>query len=150
MKRSEKAVELFLSGYNCSQAVFGAFADEIGLDSEIALKLSAPFGGGFGRQREVCGAVSGMLMVLGVCSGYSTPEVGDIKAEHYKTVRYLCDEFKELNGSIVCREILRPEQIGGDPAPRTESYYKERPCVKCVRTASEIIEKYLLEKELLK
>ena len=146
MKCSEKAVELFLEGYNCSQAVFGAFSEEIGLSRDMALKLAAPFGGGRGRLRSVCGACSGMLMVLGVKEGYPTPETGAVKAAHYEVVRSLCGEFEKQNGSIICREILKDTDLSGPPAERTEQYYKERPCVRCVRTASEIIEKYLEEK----
>ena len=142
MKFSEKAVELFLEGYNCSQAVFGAFAESLGMAEDLALKMSAPFGGGIGRQREVCGAVSGMLMALGITDGYDTPETGDKKAEHYKLVRELCAQFTEINGSIICREILKDSEIGGTPAVRDEKYYKERPCVRCVRTAAEILENY--------
>lgn len=143
MKKSEKAVELFECGYNCAQAVFGAFAEDVGVSQEMALKLSAPFGGGIGRLREVCGACSGMLMALGMTDGYSEPETGDIKAEHYKLVRKLCEEFKEQNGSLLCREILKTEEVGGTPSARTESFYKERPCVRCVRTAAEILEKHI-------
>lgn len=143
MKKSEKAVELFECGYNCAQAVFGAFAEDVGVSQEMALKLSAPFGGGIGRLREICGACSGMLMALGMTDGYSEPETGDIKAEHYKLVRKLCEEFKEQNGSLLCREILKTEEVGGTPSARTESFYKERPCVRCVRTAAEILEKHI-------
>ena len=92
MKKSEKAVELFLKGYNCSQAVFGAFAEELGINEETAFKLAAPFGGGVGRQREVCGAVSGMLMVLGLEEGYSTPETKEIKAPGHDYVDGVCTE----------------------------------------------------------
>ena len=143
MKNSEKAVKLFNDGYNCAQAVFGAFAENIGFDKETALKIAAPFGGGFGRQREVCGAVSGMLMVFGYLKGYETPETGAVKMEHYEQTRALCDAFKEQNGSIICREILKTTEVGGTPSPRTPEYYKERPCDRCVRTASEILEKYI-------
>ena len=143
IKNSEKAVKLFTGGYNCAQAVFGAFAEEIGFDKNTALKIAAPFGGGFGRQREVCGAVSGMLMVFGYLCGYETPETGDIKMHHYEQTRELCDAFKEQNGSIICKEILKTNEVGGVPSPRTEEYYKERPCDRCVRTASEILEEYI-------
>lgn len=143
MKRSEKAVELFESGYNCAQSVFGAFAEDIGVQPDIALKMSAPFGGGIGRLREVCGACSGMLMVLGTVEGYSTPETGDTKARHYALVRELCSRFKDENGSLLCREILKTDEVGGTPEARTDKYYKERPCVRCVRTAAEIIEQHL-------
>ena len=143
MKNSEKAVKLFTDGYNCAQAVFGAFSEEMGFDKDTALKIAAPFGGGFGRQREVCGAVSGMLMVFGYLYGYETPETGEIKMEHYEQTRELCDKFKEINDSIICREILKTNEIGGAPSPRTPEYYKERPCDRCVRTASEILEEYI-------
>ena len=146
MKKSEKAVKLFTDGYNCAQAVFGAFANEIGFDEATALKIAAPFGGGFGRQREVCGAVSGMLMVFGYLYGYETPETGDIKMQHYEQTRALCDAFKEQNDSIICREILKTSEVGGTPSPRTPEYYKERPCDRCVRTASEILEEYINSK----
>ncbi len=143
MKNSEKAVKLFCDGYNCAQAVFGAFADDLGFDEKTALKIAAPFGGGFGRQREVCGAVSGMLMVFGYLYGYENAETGEIKMQHYEQTRALCDAFKKQNGSIICREILKDAEVGGTPEKRTQQYYSERPCVRCVRTASEILEEYI-------
>jgi len=143
MKNSEKAINLFCDGYNCAQAVFGAFANDLGFDEATALKIAAPFGGGFGRQREVCGAVSGMLMAFGYLYGYDTAETGEVKMRHYEQTRALCDAFKEQNGSIICREILKTDEVGGTPAARTEKYYHERPCIRCVRTASEILEKYI-------
>ena len=143
MKNSEKAVKLFCDGYNCAQAVLGAFAEDLGLDTAVALKMSAPFGGGVGRQREICGAVSGMLMAFGMLYGYDTAETGDKKKELYEQTRALCDQFAKINGSIICREILKKPEIGGTPEARTEQYYKERPCVRCVRTAAEILENYI-------
>ncbi len=146
MKNSEKAVSLFHDGYNCAQVVFGAFAEQVGIDQAKALKLAAPFGGGIGRQREVCGACSGMLMAFGMLYGYETPETGSIKMEHYEQTRLLCDKFKDINGSIICREILKTTEVGGAPEPRTDKYYKERPCDRCVRTAAEILEEYINDK----
>lgn len=143
MKKSEIAVNLFTEGYNCAQAVFGAFAEEIGFDKATALKIAAPFGGGFGRQREVCGAISGMLMAFGYIYGYETPETGDIKMQHYEQTRELCNKFKDINGSIICREILKTSEVGGAPSPRTQEYYNERPCDRCVRVASEILEEFI-------
>ena len=143
MKKSEVAVKLFTDGYNCAQAVFGAFAEDLGVSESKALKLAAPFGGGVGRQREVCGAVSGMLMAFGLLYGYDTPETGDIKMQHYERTRALCDEFAKINGSIICRDILKTKEIGGTPEARTEQYYHERPCVRCVFTAAEILEEYI-------
>ena len=150
MKNSEKAVELFLQGYSCSQAVFGAFAKDLGIDESLAFKLSSPFGGGFGRLREVCGAVSGMLMVFGVLYGYDTPDNGEIKKEHYAKTRELCEKFKEQHLSIVCKDILKEKaQVGGTPDKRTEKFYQERPCVRCVRDAATIIEEYIREQSSL-
>ena len=146
MNNSEKAVQLFLGGYNCAQAVLGAFVDDLGIEQATAFKIAVPFGGGVGRLREVCGACSGMLMAYGMLYGYSTPETGDIKAEHYSAVRKLCEEFKDINSSIICREILKTDVVGGFPAARTEQYYNERPCVRCVRTASEILENAIKQK----
>ena len=146
MKNSEKAIELFTEGFNCAQAVLGAFAEDIGLDKSMTLKMAAPFGGGIGRQREVCGAVSGMLMAFGFLYGYDTPETGEIKMQHYEQTRDLCDKFAEINGSIICRDILKTKEKGGAPEARTQQYYHERPCVRCVRTASEILEEYIESK----
>lgn len=143
MEHSKNAVELFNKGFNCSQAVFAAFSEKVGLSQEQCLKLSGPFGGGFGRQREVCGAVSGMLMAFGLLYGYDSIDNDSVKAELYEKTRALCDEFKEINGSIICREILKTAESGGNPEKRTEQYYKERPCERCVRTAAEILEKYI-------
>lgn len=141
---AQRAVELFKEGYNCAQAVLCAFAEELGLEKETAAKLSAPFGGGIGRQREVCGACSGMLMATGLRFGYQNPETGTTKAEHYAFVRDLCDKFKAVNGSIICREIMGGRaEVGGTPSERTPLFYKERPCVKCVRIAAELVEEAL-------
>ncbi len=147
MKNSEKAVKLFTDGYNCAQAVFGAFADDLGLLEATALKMAAPFGGGVGRQREICGAVSGMLMAFGFLYGYETPETGNIKMQHYEQTRALCDKFVVQNGSIICRDILKTAEVGGTPEARTEQYYYERPCVRCVRIAAEILEEYIKNNE---
>ncbi len=142
MTTSQKAVQLFEQGYNCAQAVLGAFSEQIGLSSKQSLKISSAFGGGVGRQREICGALSGMLMAFGMLYGYDNAETGD-KAKLYEQTRILCDEFKKANGSILCRDILKNAEVGGLPEARTEQYYKERPCVRCVRTATEILDEYI-------
>ena len=145
MSKREKAMKLFLDGYNCSQAVLGAFCEELGIEFETAMKLAASFGGGMGRLREVCGAVSGMFMVAGLKSGYTSPTDKDAKTEHYKLIQHLAEEFKKKNGSIICRELLDPEENnhGHIPSDRTKEYYKKRPCAELVGDAAEIIEKYL-------
>ncbi len=146
---SEKAMDLFKQGYNCSQAVFLAFCDKTGLDEETALKISSSFGGGMGRLREVCGAVSGMFMVAGTLYGYSDPKDNVSKTEHYKLIQKLANKFKEENGSIICRELLGLSAGADKPVPelRTQEYYKKRPCVELVGCAAGIMEEYIKERE---
>lgn len=144
-KYAEKAMQLFKQGYNCSQSVFLAFLDKYNMDEKTALKLSSSFGGGMGRLREVCGAVSGMFMVAGVLYGYDSPKDMEAKTEHYKRIQELAQRFREMNGSIVCREILGLSVSKESPVPseRTEEYYKKRPCVEMVGTAAAIMEQYI-------
>lgn len=145
MNYKEKAMSLFKEGYNCSQAVFLTFSDELGLDREMALKLSSSFGGGMGRLREVCGAVSGMFMVAGLKRGYTSPDDMESKKEHYKFIQHLANEFKKDNLSIICRDLLETESGADNPTPelRTNDYYKKRPCVELVGQAAEIVAKEL-------
>ena len=140
-ERGEKAEKLFREGYNCSQAVVLAFSDVTGYDVETAAKIASPFGGGMGRLREVCGAVSGALLVLGAVEGYSTPGDPEAKKNHYERVREFARRFTEKNGSIVCRELLAGvgATVGGDPEPRTEEFYKKRPCPRLIRDAAETV-----------
>ena len=144
---SERAMSLFKEGYNCSQSVFMAFCDEYNMDSEMASKISSSFGGGMGRLREVCGAVTGMFMVAGMIYGYSDPKDQTLKTEHYKRIQYLAKEFEEKNGSIICRELLGLGKGKDNPVPelRTAEYYKKRPCVELVGMAAEIMDKYITE-----
>jgi C_GCAxxG_C_C family probable redox protein len=145
----EKAVALFKEGYNCAQAVFAAYSEELGLDMETALRLSSSFGGGMGRMREVCGAVSGMFMAAGMKYGYSDPKDTRAKTEHYKLIQDLAQKFKVKNGSIICKDLLGLSKPEGTPIPqeRTTDYYKKRPCVEIVRCAAEILDEYLNENE---
>lgn len=139
---SEKAAELFVNGCNCSQAVFGAFAEDCGIDFETALKLSSSFGGGMGRLRETCGAVTGMFMVAGLLRGYSDTNNKEAKDNHYKLIQELANEFKGVYQTYNCNELLG--NIGKGTyvsAPRTAEYYKTRPCVNFVVTAAEILDK---------
>ena len=149
MTHKEKAREYFLKGYNCSQALFAAFSDVTGMDEETALKISAPFGAGMGKMREVCGAVSGMFMVAGLIYGYSENPNAEVKEEHYKIIQHLAEEFKKENGgSIICRELLAGLKTNTLPAPdeRTAEYYKKRPCLKIVESAAEILDNYINSK----
>ena len=143
MTRSERAVQAFVGGYNCSQAVTLAFCDLMGLDGSTAAKLSGPFGGGMGRMREVCGAVSGMFMVLGLLYGYDDPKADVEKKELYTRVQAMAEEFKKDGGSIICRDILKNPPSDPNPSPRTLEYYNMRPCERMVFNAASIMEDFL-------
>ena len=147
MNRFDEAKSLFEGGCNCCQAVFCAFLDEINMTKEDALRLSAGFGGGFGRLREVCGAVSGMTMVLSNKFASVDPNDKEAKAALYALIQKAADDFKKENGSIVCRELLGLAEKNSSPVPeeRTKEYYKKRPCSELVKCAAEITEKYLSE-----
>ncbi len=141
----KKAMALFKEGYNCSQAVMLAFADKYDIEESAAVKLASSFGGGMGRMREVCGAVSGMFMVAGLLYGYDDPKAREEKADHYARIQELAAEFTKLNGSIVCRELLGLSQKKDEPTPseRTDEYYKKRPCEQLVGIAAAIMEQYI-------
>ena len=144
MDHREKAAELFVNGSNCAQAVAVAFCDVTGMEPELAAKLASSFGGGMGRMREVCGAVSGMLMVLGALYGYDDPgEKALAQREHYALVQALAGQFRERNGSIICREILKNPPSDPSPTPRTEEFYKSRPCTRMVVCAAELLDQYI-------
>ena len=146
MDHSIKAAELFLSGANCAQAVVLAFEDVTGLEPELAAKMSSSFGGGMGRLREVCGAVSGMLMVLGIVYGYTEPGENDCnKKAHYQDVQALAGKFREEVGSIVCREILKNPPSDPNPTPRTAEFYRQRPCARMVMTAARLLDEFIAE-----
>ena len=144
MKKSEIAENLFKEGYNCAQSVVGAFCEEIGMEFSEAVKIISGFGGGMGRMREVCGAVSGMFMVLDAVEGYTSPTDNEAKKELYAKVQKLAGEFKAENGSIICRELL-----GGvpsttpNPTERTPEFYKKRPCGELVKMAADIVADHL-------
>ncbi len=147
-EKTEKAKELFKNGYNCAQSVLGVFCEELGLDFNTAMKISCPFGGGMGRMREVCGAVSGMFMVSGLY--YSSADgSNENKARQYKIVQELAKRFKERNGSIICKELLEGIESSTSPVPseRTEGYYKKRPCMDLVADSVEIIEQFIKENQ---
>ncbi len=146
MTKGEIAKSAFLSGYNCSQAVAMAFSHELGMDRElIALSVSG-FGGGIGRMREVCGCVSGMVYVLSCMYGYSNPKDNNTKKELYKAINIVANKYKEINGSIICRELLGIDKPDGIvPEKRTEQYYKKRPCPVLCQIAGDILEEYIRE-----
>ncbi len=144
---SKAAGELFAAGYNCSQSVFIVFAEEYGMDRRTAAMLSSSFGGGMGRMREVCGAVSGMFMAAGLLCGYCDPTDHDEKTTHYKRIQDMALRFKEHTGSIICRELLgldENEKITHVPEKRTEAYYKKRPCREMVEIGARVAAEYLM------
>lgn len=149
MTRAEQAAKYFVEGYNCAQAVGIAFSDLTGISQEQTAKMLSGFGGGFGRLREVCGAVSGMTFVFGALYGYETPNPEHQMAV-YQTEQAMAGKFKEKAGSIICREILKNPPSDPVPSPRTEEYYAQRPCVRMVYTAANILEEYIAAHPLSK
>ncbi len=150
----DRAEEYFRQGFNCSQSVFAAFADRYGISEEMALKLAASFGGGFGRMREVCGCVSGMALVAGLETGSTAEHDAEGKAKNYELMQHLAEEYRKVSGgSIICKELLAmnnqrsgevapgSEESSSKPTERTEAYYKKRPCIQLVREACTIIER---------
>ena len=145
-ERIQRAVELFRSGYNCSQSVVGAFADMYGFTPEQAFRMSASFGAGIGRMRETCGAACGMFLLAGLETGAIEGPDRAGKAANYATVQALAAEFKRRNGALICRELLgrkRSEPITAVPEERTEEYYKKRPCPKIIEEAARIWAEYM-------
>jgi len=151
--RTEQAVALFMEGFNCSQSVFTAYADLFGMDRETALRVSASFGGGIGRMREVCGAANGMFLVAGMLTGSIEGKDQTAKKNNYEVVQRLAAEFKKENGgSYICRDLLGVNKDGNKtalgnttPDARTEEYYKKRPCLIIVQSAAAIVERMLLD-----
>ena len=121
----------------------------MGMDKDTVSRLSSGFGGGIGGLREVCGAVSGMVLVLNALEGGYDVTDRDAKAKHYETVRTLAERFKSENGTILCRELLAlsPDAIYPGPAERTKEYYLDRPCPIIVERVADILAQYLSEKE---
>ena len=143
MDHGMKAAELFLSGYNCAQSVAVAFCDVTGLDEKNAARMVSAFGGGMGRLREVCGAVSGMFFVLSFLYGYDTPGDDVSKKRLYTEVQTLAASFREACGSIICREILNNPPSDPTPSPRTAEYYRQRPCARMVCTAATLMDEFI-------
>ena len=156
-ERSQKAMEYFKEGYNCCQSVVMAFDDVTEVDKHLLATLSAGFGGGFGRQREVCGCVSGMTLLSGFLSPAADPSVKVNRTDNYALVQNFCGQFKNECGSIVCKELLGLEDpsntivsttpmSSAEPSDRTEEYYKKRPCVELVGLAARIVADYIASK----
>lgn len=149
MTRGEKAEALFLAGHNCPQSVVLAFADKLPMDEKTAARLMSAFGGGVSRMREICGAASGMMFVLGALEGYDDPADDAGKTALYTHGQSLIKAFAEQNGkgSFICADILGKPRVPSPPVPeaRTPGYYQSRPCAKIVRAAAEVLAEYLGE-----
>ncbi len=149
ISRADETERLFRDGYCCSSAVFAAFADTVGMTTEQAAKLACPFGAGFGKLREVCGAVSGMTLLAGYLLECPDPSDQACKKELYTKMQAMCHAFVETEGSLICRELLgleKGEELD-EPAVRTEEYYRSRPCVRACRRAAQIVEEFILSDE---
>ena len=145
MTRKEAAMQYFKEGYNCAQSVMLAFMDLLPGDQKTLVSLASAFGGGMGRLREVCGAVTGMFMVTGILYGYDGPETGKPKAELYGRVQELAKEFEKKHGSLLCRDLLglNVKHDEATPEKRTGEYYKVRPCERIISDAAEMLERYI-------
>jgi len=140
-RRTTLAITYFEAGYNCSQAVFMAYSDLYGIETETAAKMATSFGGGMGRLREVCGAVSGMFMVLGMHYPFIDTTDKAAKNTNYKAVQRTANAFKTEMGSYICADLLKLKHVPQNPesSERNEAYYKSRPCTRCVANAARIV-----------
>ncbi len=146
--RVQRAVELFMEGYGCCQSVFCAFADLYGLDGDMALRLSAGFGGGVGRMRMMCGACSALVLLAGLERGQTRGEDREGKAACYQLTRELLEAFRQQNGSIICAELLQMNGVKAEtdtskPAERNAEYYRVRPCARKVESAARVFAEYM-------
>ena len=146
MSRADKAKEYFKAGYTCSQAVALAFADLTEVEEEQLKKLTLPFGGGIGRLRLTCGAVSGMVAIVGLLSSNEAT-----KSDIYRETQTLCKRFEKENGSLLCGDLLTGANlqvtVGGEAEKRTDEYYKKRPCADLVYSSAKILEEYIESKK---
>ena len=148
-ERVSKARRLFREeGYNCCQAVVLAYNDVFGIDDDTAAALSSGFGGGMGRMREVCGSVSGMVMLAGLITPATDPSIKVDRTRNYALVQEMAEDFHKLNGSIVCKELLGLVPMGShaevvkespEPSDRTPEYYQKRPCEELVGISARIV-----------
>lgn len=142
----EKAAELFMNGYNCAQAVFGAFSEKIGIPMDTAAQMASALGGGLCRMRETCGAVSGGMLALGTLAGYCVPGNDEIKMALYARGQRVMKAFQEIYGTLCCRELLgllENEPISPIPSPRTAEYYQKRPCARFIYEMARLVEEEL-------
>ncbi len=150
-ERVDRAVDNFMQGYGCCQAVVAAFADLYGIDDTMAKRIAAGFGGGVGRMRMMCGAVSAMVILAGLDCGQTQGADRDGKSACYRVVQQLVNRSKEQNGSVICAELLGLDgyeraHSSYVASERTAEYYRRRPCVAKVESAARIYAEYLAQK----
>ena len=146
--RIQRAVELFMQGYGCCQSVLCAFADRYGLDEEMALRISAGFGGGVGRMRMMCGTCSALVILAGLEKGQTRGDDREGKAACYQLVRQLLETFRQRNGSIICAELLQMNGVKAEtntsqPDERNAEYYRVRPCARKVESAARVFAEWI-------
>lgn len=148
--RADRAKEMFLQGYNCSQAVVGAFADLFGFDNVTAMKFAEGLGGGMGRMRLTCGAVAAMATLASMKMSSGQPGDLKLRGEIYAVIQKMAGEFKDNNGSVICAELLGaalPKDNSSTPEDRTPDYYRRRPCADKIYQCALLVEKYLVVNE---
>jgi C_GCAxxG_C_C family probable redox protein len=147
-ERIQRAVELFKSGYNCSQAVVAAYADLYGFTEEQAFRMAASFGGGIGRMRQTCGAACGLFLLAGLETGAVDGADQAGKSRNYEVVQALAEQFRQENGSIICADLLglnKQAPTPHEPEARTPEYYKKRPCEELVGISARIVGEKIAE-----
>ena len=142
MTRSEQAVTKLVEGYNCAQSVFSAFCEELKLDQDTALKMACGFGAGMGRNGEVCGAVTGGIMVLGAKHGRGENEDRTATEATYARTRELMDQFARRHGTYLCRKLLNGCDLTTAEGQKSfgEKDLFNKVCKPCVQSAVEILE----------
>lgn len=148
MDRVQKAVDLFKSGCNCAQAIVCAYSDLFDIDENTVMRMSEGFGGGMGRMRLTCGAVSGMAMLAGMKESRGIPKDIPTRTKVYGVIQNMAKEFEEKNGSVICGDLLgvtKPKDTGAAPTERNNEFYKKRPCIGCIEDCARLVEKYLID-----
>ena len=145
--KTKAARENFLTGANCAQAVLKAFGEETGLGDELSLKLASSFGGGMGRMRKTCGALTAAFMVAGIIKGCDNLNDIGLKGEHYALVQRMAKEFEKAFGTTECKDILKTTDTSPYPTPRTDDFYKTRPCGDIIAFSASLVEKFVFEKK---
>lgn len=149
-ERAEQAMAFFKSGYNCAQSVYMSYCDLFGMKRQTAARIIAPMGAGIGRMREVCGAATGMFMIAGLLIPADDPADREARTRNYAAVQHLAKKYKEENGSIICHELLglNTKESSPVPDPRTNAYYKKRPCAELVKCAATIVGNAIVNHEI--